>query len=116
MSARRVQARLRALLAVLGAAPIVALSVAVAPVTASAAGLTRDIARAGTASFTVAPEGVVNGVDSPELFGPDGAGAAAQPAASRVVNRQQSREGGTGDAGGGEERDQIGRASCRERV
>src|SRR5437588_5910475 len=104
MSSRRVHARLRAVVAALGVAPIVALSVAAAPVTAGATGLTRDIARAGTVSFTAAPTGAVGGTAATELAGQGGAAA--------VVSHERSRAGAapevpTGDEGGGGGRDRA---------
>src|SRR2546430_10295031 len=105
MTLRRLRARLRTVVAILGAAPIAALSVAAAPAAAGAAGLTRDIALAGTTTFNPARPGVVTGVEPPEIFGQGIGPDAAQPPALKAVNRQLSGDGQAGDQGGGEERD-----------
>jgi hypothetical protein len=67
MTLPRIRARLRTVVAVLGAVPLAALSAAVAPATAGAAGITRDIARSGSAALVPTPQGV-DGVSSPEIF------------------------------------------------
>lgn len=103
MTLRCLRTSRRTLLALVAAAPVAAVSIVAAPVTASADGLTREVPMAGTTTFNPTPQGS-DGVASPEIFGVDNE-ATGTPPAFEIVDRQQSgdRHESNDEGGGGEQ-------------